>query len=185
MIKQTKDIITPETAKTLYGLFRERVKRTPGNIAYRYFDEKENRWKGIVWSEMASYVARWQKALKGEGLKDGDRIAIWIQNSKEWVAFDQAAFGMGRVVVPLYCNDSAENIAYILKDSGTKIVLLDGEEHWRQLHSVSDQPGADVPSLLMSEATLSIFCRVNSGLIETIASESWQESRYPRPPEPS
>jgi long-chain acyl-CoA synthetase len=63
MIQYTKDIISPEEAKTLHGLFKERVNRTPHSTAYRYFDHKSKTWKESSWSDMASEVARWQKAL--------------------------------------------------------------------------------------------------------------------------
>ena len=36
-----------------------------------------------------------------------------LRNSPEWVTFDQAALGLGLVVVPLYTQDRADNVAYI------------------------------------------------------------------------
>ena len=37
--------IPAETAKTLAGLFRERVQRSPDVVAYRQHDEADNQWK--------------------------------------------------------------------------------------------------------------------------------------------
>ena len=120
MVQHTKDIISPEEAKTLYGLFRERVTRTPDSPAYRYFDQRTNSWEESTWSEMAASVTRWQQALKQESLKAGDAVAIWTSNRKEWVIMDQAALGLGLVVVPLYRKDRPENTVYILKDAQSK-----------------------------------------------------------------
>ena len=135
------DNIPAETAGTLAGLFRERVRRTPDLVAYRQFDESDQQWKDYTWDDMAREVARWQQALAGEGLQKGDRVALLLRNCREWVLFDQAALGCGLVVVPLYTDDRAENMAYILNDADVKVVLLQGSEHWEQLESVHDQLG--------------------------------------------
>jgi long-chain acyl-CoA synthetase len=136
----TSDIISPEGAGSLYGLFRERVKRTPDGTAYRSFDEKSNSWKDCSWSEMAFEVERWRTALSREGLKPGDRVAIWICNCREWVIMDQASLGLGLVVVPLFCNDRPENVVYILNYSGVKFLLIDDDDYWQDLNSVPEKP---------------------------------------------
>ena len=140
MSNLTRDIISPETAVSLFGLFNERVKLTPEGIAYKYFDEKSNSWKSCSWSEMAFEINRWRTALGREGLKRGDRIAISICNCKEWVIMDQAALASGLVVVPLFCNDRPENVLYILNDAGVKLLLIDDEDYWIQLNSVHEKP---------------------------------------------
>ncbi len=135
----TPDLIHPDTAHTLAGLFRERVQRTPDSIAYRYFDADSQQWCDLSWRHMGAQVARWQQALAGEALEAGDRIAIMLHNCPEWVMFDQSALGAGLVTVPLYTQDRPDNIAYILKDAGVKLLLIGDQEHWDRLQSVYDQ----------------------------------------------
>ena len=135
------DNISAETAGTLAGLFRERVRRTPDLVAYRQYDEAAATWQDYTWQDMAHKVARWQAALANEGLSAGDRVALLMRNCHEWVLFEQAALGCGLVVVPLYTDDRAENIAYILNNAGVKLVFLQGSEHWEQLLEVRDQLG--------------------------------------------
>ena len=139
MTNTISPIITPEQAGTLAGLLRERIKRTPQRVAYRYFINHENRWVMLTWHEMGRRVIKWQIALKSEGLQPGDRVAIMLRNSVQWVAFEQAALGLGLVVVPLYVNDRPDNILYILQDTGAKVLLLEGREQWHQFSSVIDQ----------------------------------------------
>ena len=107
MIIPVSDIIPFKVARTLAGLFRERVRRSPDAVAYRYFDESSKLWKDTTWAEMATWVARWQHALLREGLQPGERVAMLLRNCCEWVMFEQAALGLGLVVVPLYPNDRA------------------------------------------------------------------------------
>ncbi|MEN8206566.1 MAG: long-chain fatty acid--CoA ligase [Pseudomonadota bacterium] len=128
--------ISAEDAGTLAGLFRERVKRTPDATAYRQFDHKDAQWHDTSWADMAKEVARWQAALANEGLQHGDRVAVLLRNCKEWVILDQAALGCGLVIVPLYLDDRPESMAYILNDSGCKVLLLQGQEHWDGIQSV-------------------------------------------------
>ncbi len=134
-------LVTPEQAVTLSGLFFERVKRSPGALAYRYYDQEDEDWKDITWSEAGQEVARWQAALAAENLQPGDRVAVLMQNCPQWVMFDQAALANGLVVVPLYTQDRAENVAYILQNAGVKALLIGGQEHWDALHAVWDQLG--------------------------------------------
>ena len=139
MSKARADFISADTAGTLAGLFRERVKRTPDKIAYRQFDENSKQWFDTTWQEMATEVARWQDALAKEGLERGDRVAVLLRNCREWVIFDQAAHGCGLVIVPLYTDDRPESAAYILNHSGAKVLLLQGEEQWQGLLNVHDE----------------------------------------------
>jgi long-chain acyl-CoA synthetase len=62
-----------------------------------------------------------------------------MRNSPEWVVFDQAALGLGLVVVPLYTQDRPDNVAYILKDSDCKVLLLGTLEQWQTFSTVRDQ----------------------------------------------
>lgn len=139
MSQKTKDSITVETAKTLGGLFRERVKRSPGDVAYRYFNQKTKHWTDISWRDAARRVAQLQTALAAEKLKPGDRVAIMLRNCPDWVHFEQAAIGLGLIVVPLYTNDRAENISYVLQDAGVQLLLIEGHEQLSLLLPIDSQ----------------------------------------------
>ena len=136
-----RDLITPEQAGTLSGLFYERVRRSPDKVAYRYYDTSTDSWNDLTWSDAGKQVARWQAAFAAENLQAGDRVAVIMQNCPEWVIFDQAALANGLVVVPLYTQDRAENAAYILQNAGVKVLLIGGQEHWDSLQPVREQLG--------------------------------------------
>ena len=125
--------ISSDIAVTIPGLFRERVKRSPEAIAYRYYDHKESLWKDSTWQEMGVEVARWQAALQKESLEKGDRVAIMANNCREWVIFDQAALGLGLVLVPLYTQDRADNATYILKDCDARLLVIGNNDQWTNL----------------------------------------------------
>jgi long-chain acyl-CoA synthetase len=139
MAQPAGHLIPVEAAVTLDGLFRERVKRTPDAVAYRAYNEQHNNWRDYTWAQIDHQVARWQAALERDGIKAGDRVAVMLRNCPEWVIYDQAALGLGLVVVPLYTQDRAENVAYIIQDSGCKALLIEGAEQWQALYGVKGQ----------------------------------------------
>ena len=89
----------PDTLGTLCGLFRARVAATPDQVAYRQFDESRGTWVSFTWAQVAAEMTRWQAALVKEGLVPGDRVAVMLKNSVEWVIFDQAALALARLLM--------------------------------------------------------------------------------------
>jgi long-chain acyl-CoA synthetase len=79
--------------------------------------------------------------MVADGLQPGERVAIMCSNRREWVVCDQAAQGLGLVTVPVYTNDRAENIAWILSDSGASMFVLETVEQWEALASIREQLG--------------------------------------------
>lgn len=129
------DIISRDEAGTLSGLLRCRAARSPGSAACMQFDRKHGAWRTYTWQQVADRVKVWRQALSREQFAAGDRVALQLGNSLEWVCFDQAALSLGLVVVPLYTADSPENAAYILADSAARLLLLDCVTQWRALRS--------------------------------------------------
>jgi long-chain acyl-CoA synthetase len=103
------DIIAASDAPTIDQQFRERVRRSAARVAYTDFDRFANRWRDYTWGETGEEVARWQAALSKIGLKKGDHVGLKLRNCRHWVIFDQAALGLGLIVVPLYVSDRADN----------------------------------------------------------------------------
>ncbi len=128
-----ENYIQVETAQHLAGLFRERVNLTPNVPAYKEFDSASEVWQVSTWHEMSQSVVLWQQMMLGLGLKRGDHVAIMAGNGRNWVLFDQAALGLGLVTVPLYAEDRADNVAYIIDDADVKLVFVQGQEQWQAL----------------------------------------------------
>jgi long-chain acyl-CoA synthetase len=133
------DIIPVEVAGTLDGLFRERARRSPQDVAYRDYDRSSGKWRDLTWSQMDERIDHWQAAFSREGLASGDRVAVMLRNCPEWVMFEQAAMRLGLVVVPLYTADRPENAAYILRHADAKVLLLEELAQWQMFSEVRDQ----------------------------------------------
>ncbi|MDH5601575.1 MAG: long-chain fatty acid--CoA ligase [Gammaproteobacteria bacterium] len=132
-------LIPCNTAGTLDRLFRIRCLTSPDRVGFRYFDRETKTWPEVTWKEMADLTSRFQQGLQQENLSKGDRVAIQLKNSIEWVAFEQAALGLGLVIVPLYVDDRPDNVAYILHDAGVKVLLVNDDKQWQDLSVHIDQ----------------------------------------------
>lgn len=132
-------IIPVEQAKTLDGLFAERVRRSAQKVAYRYYNSTCEEWGSYTWEQMNQLIARWQAALAKESLVPGDRVAVMMRNCPEWVMFEQAALGLGLVVIPLYTDDRVENAAYVIDDAGIRLLLLEHSGQWQEFVAIRDQ----------------------------------------------
>ena len=133
------DIISPSEAHTLDEMFRERVRRSANKVAYTEYDEKFDDWLNYSWADIAAQVERWQVALQNAGLVKGDRVAIRLKNGIDWVVCDQASLRLGLVVVPLYCDDRADNVNYVLSNSGSKLLFLDSAAEWEEIRDADGE----------------------------------------------
>lgn len=124
---------------SLGDLFRARVMATPQAVAYRQYDSASEHWVDCTWLDVATEVGRWQQALIREGLEPGNKVAIMARNSRDWVTIDQAAIGLGLITVPLYLDDRADNIAYILEQAEVRLLVLENRTQWRRLAPVRDR----------------------------------------------
>lgn len=145
-----RDMIEITDASTLDGVFRMRVRRTPHATAYLQYHPASQTWDEYSWQDIAVEVARWQAALKTLNLRRGERVALMLNNCREWVIFDQAAIGLGLVTVPLYTSDRADNIDWVLTHAGCRVLLIGSPEHWHELQSIR-------PTLEQLDAILSLL----------------------------
>jgi long-chain acyl-CoA synthetase len=101
----------------------EQHSATPEKILYR--QHIDNAWRDFSAGAVLALAARWQQAFRSAGYVPGDRVALCLKNGVDWVAIDQAALGLGLVVVPLYADDNPENLVWCLNDSGARLLVLE------------------------------------------------------------
>ncbi|HVB79651.1 MAG TPA: long-chain fatty acid--CoA ligase [Candidatus Binataceae bacterium] len=110
---------------TLAELFSAQAQRLGDRVFLR--DKTGKAWRDHSWNDVADEAARLRAGLLGLGLERGDRIAILSDNCPRWVVVDQAALGMGAVVVPLYTTAGVEETRHILADSAASLVAVNGD----------------------------------------------------------
>lgn len=106
----------------LAGLLEQHC-ANPQTLLYR--QHLDGVWRDFSAHDVMALAARWQQAFRSAGYAPGDRVALCLRNGVDWVAIDQAALGLGLVVVPLYADDNPENLAWCLNDSGARLLVLE------------------------------------------------------------
>jgi long-chain acyl-CoA synthetase len=82
-------------------------------------------WRTLTWLEYRTEVFRIASALRKEGVRRGDVVAIISNSRPEWAWIDIASICAGAVSVPVYPSLLPDDIRFILKDCGAKIVFVE------------------------------------------------------------
>jgi long-chain acyl-CoA synthetase len=102
-----------------------------------------SRWTAISSQEFYRSVAGMARALRRWGLNKGDRLAILSENRPEWAITDFASLLLGVVVVPIYSTLTAPQTAYILGDSGARVVVVSTQQQLEKVLSIKDQTAVE------------------------------------------
>ena len=129
--------------KTLSDVL-EKVTGRGGRAVMQWRDET-GAWLPISSDEVYARVSALARALRGWGVVKGDRVAIISENRWEWAVTDLAVLGLGAVDVPLYPTLTAEQIGYMLRDSGAKVVVVSSAEQYAKLEEAGEL--VDLPDL--------------------------------------
>jgi len=119
---------------TLVDLFFEAMDRFPDHVAFRY--HRDGQWHDIGHRDALDAVQKGAAALRAHGLGRGDRAAILSENRPEWALADYACLTSGVVDVPIYATLTPGQTAYILKDSGARLVFLSDSEQLEKIEQI-------------------------------------------------
>ena len=100
-------------------------------------------WKDVTCAQVAAYVRATALGLLAEGVQPGDRVAILSATRFEWVIIDFAILSIGAVTVPIYETSSAEQIGFVLSDSGAVAAFAETDSHFETV----DQLKPELPDL--------------------------------------
>ena len=148
--------------QTLNDIFFAIAARNQSEFVLRRSDAG---WVPVSSKQFAAKVAGVARELRSWGIGPGDRIAILSENRYEWVVADFAALLLGAVVVPVYTTLTAEQIAYLLRDSRPRVIFVSTEQHLAKLLSIREQTGLEkivVMDQVVSERAIRMSAMVQS-----------------------
>ncbi len=107
------------------------------------FERKlDGHWQPVTAAEFAQQVRQVAAGLVASGVQPGDRVALMSATRYEWTLVDYAIWTAGAVTVPIYETSSAEQIQWILSDSGAVGAFLETDVHRAAYDEVAGQlPG--------------------------------------------
>src|SRR5271156_5799594 len=81
-------------------------------------------WVPISSAEIYRGVVGVARVLESWGIGKGDRVAILSENRPEWTITDFAVLALGAVTVPIYATQTADQTAFLLNDSGARVIAV-------------------------------------------------------------
>jgi fatty-acyl-CoA synthase len=81
----------------------------------------------LTWAQTAAEVRRVACGLRAAGVRSGDHVAVWVPNHPEWILLWLAANSIGAVIVAVNTRYKTEEVAYILRQSDAKLLVMVGE----------------------------------------------------------
>ena len=100
-------------------------------------------WTDVTCAQVADQVRATALGLIAEGVQPGDRVAILSATRYEWPIVDFAILSIGAVTVPIYETSSAEQVRFVLSDSGAVAAFAETDAHFEEIERLK----AELPAL--------------------------------------
>ncbi|MFJ1969885.1 acyl-CoA synthetase [Streptomyces sp. NPDC087903] len=136
--------MTPGHGSTVDGVLRRTARRTPARVAVEYGDRS---W---TYQELDEAVSRAASALLARGPAPGDRVAAYGRNSDAYLIGFLACARAGLVHVPVNNHLTGEDLAYLVRQSGSTLVLADPDLAGRLPDGVATLPLRDADDSLLA-----------------------------------
>jgi long-chain acyl-CoA synthetase len=122
--------------RTLNDVFLAVVERQHDKVMLQRLGDE---WVPISSWTLRERVMAVSGVLRRWGVSKGDRVAILSENRPEWTIADFASLLIGAVTVPIYATLTAEQTAYMLRDSCARVVFLSGETQLQKVLPIRGQ----------------------------------------------
>jgi long-chain acyl-CoA synthetase len=126
-----------DAPRSLADIVVENARRSPDR---HVLDRRAGKsWEPVTAAEFASEATELALGFLAAGISPGDRVALMSKTRYEWTLVDAALWAVGAIVVPVYETSSAEQLQWILADSGAVGCVVEARGHARTLASVRDE----------------------------------------------
>ena len=103
-------------------------------LVYQDFGGKE--WKTLSWNQVSQTVKQVSNALLNLGVKVGENIGIFSQNSVQYLECDFGAWGIRAVTIPFYATSSEQQIQFIINDANIRILFVGEQDQYDRARRV-------------------------------------------------
>jgi len=124
-------------AKNLVTLFEGQARRRGSVAAVKH--KQDGVWADVSWVEMARRARDISDGLAAMGIRPGDRVAVIGETQLEWILADLGILGAGAITVTIYQSNLPHECAYILQNSGAKLIFCDTDAQVNKIREVRGQ----------------------------------------------
>ena len=122
---------------TVASRVRDRGRQMPDRIAMR--EKNFGIWQEVSWADYWDSAELVGHALLALGIEPGDRVAVHSENRCEWLYADVGAISVRATTVGLYPTNPAAEVAYLLSNSGARVLIAEDQEQLDKALDVLDQ----------------------------------------------
>ncbi|MEZ7240931.1 AMP-dependent synthetase/ligase [Rhodococcus sp. GXMU-t2271] len=112
-------------APSVAQLFLDRIAASPGTEAFRF--PKDDEWESVTWQQVGDRVRLLAAGLIALGIEPEDRIALASSTRYEWVVVDLAVMCAGAATTTVYPTTKAPDVAFIVSNSGSRVVVAEDQ----------------------------------------------------------
>ena len=116
-------IVPHPTSGNITNIITDRAKAEPNRVLLSR--PLGDGWQPVTAVELDQEIRSVAKGLIAHGVNRGDRVAIMAKTRYEWTILDFAIIYCGAVTVPIYETSSAEQVKWILSDSGSVMIIVE------------------------------------------------------------
>ena len=120
-------------AETVCHKFLETATKNASRKAVMF--NRGGRWNELDWAGYRNVVETIAAGLQILGIRKGDRVAILSNTRLEWAATDLAILGLGAITVPIYQNNTPDDIAFIFNDSQPRVLICENDALVKKLQA--------------------------------------------------
>lgn len=122
---------------TIVKLFALRCASLGEQTAHR--EKDMGIWKAYSWADYWSHAKWLGLGLRALGLRRGEVVSVLSEDRKEWLYADMGIQGVGAIAAGVYTTDSASQLAYILNNSGSRFLIVEGDEQLDKYLEIQDR----------------------------------------------
>ena len=125
----TPALVEIPASANLTDVIFERAESEPHTVVLRRKAASGTAWRDVTAAEFGDEVAALAKGLIAAGIEVGDRVGLMSRTRYEWTLADYAIWAAGAVSVPIYETSSAEQVEWMLDDSGARALIMETPDH--------------------------------------------------------
>ncbi|MFD3809513.1 AMP-dependent synthetase/ligase [Rhodococcus sp. NPDC058639] len=125
-------------APSVAHMFLDRITASPDAEAFR-FPMGAEEWIGVTWAQTGERVRLLAAGLIALGIQPEDRVSLASTTRYEWVLADLAVMCAGAATTTVYPTTNAHDVAFIVADSGSRVVIAEDADQVGKLVQHRDE----------------------------------------------
>ncbi len=95
--------------------------------------KKDNQWESISWASYTSIIISLAQQFEKIGLKKRAHVGILSSTRWEWAVVDLSLLGSGCITIPMYTNQSDDDLLFIINHSDIELLVVEDESYLKQI----------------------------------------------------